>query len=110
MRLGWPEILLILVIVMIVFGVGKLPQIGSGFGKAIREFKKSQQEGDEEEKKRAASPGSNGAKPAAVATTASVVVEEPPVPGPADDLAATQARLAAAEARIKELEASKRKG
>lgn len=109
MRLGWPEILLILVIVMVVFGVGKLPQIGSGFGKAIREFKKSQQEDREEEKKQTVGAGSNGSKPAVVATQASVVVEEPLV-GPADDLATTQARLAAAEARIKELEASKKKG
>ncbi len=106
MRLGWPEILLILVIVMIVFGVGKLPQIGSGFGKAIREFKKSQQEDRDEEEKQTVAPGSNGSKPAIVATQASVVVPEPSV-SPSDDLASTQARLAAAEARIKELESKK---
>jgi sec-independent protein translocase protein TatA len=40
MRLGALEIGLILVIVLIVFGAGKLPQVGSAFGKAIREFKK----------------------------------------------------------------------
>jgi len=38
--LGLPEIIVILVIVLIVFGVGKLPEIGSGLGKAIRGFKK----------------------------------------------------------------------
>jgi sec-independent protein translocase protein TatA len=42
MDLGWPEILLILVIVMIVFGVGKLPQVGSAIGKGVREFRKAQ--------------------------------------------------------------------
>jgi sec-independent protein translocase protein TatA len=42
MRLGWPEIILILVIVMIVFGVGKLPQVGGAIGKGIREFRKAQ--------------------------------------------------------------------
>lgn len=39
-RLGPLEIGLILVIVLIVFGAGKLPQVGSSLGKAIREFKK----------------------------------------------------------------------
>jgi sec-independent protein translocase protein TatA len=42
MELGWPEILLILVIVLIVFGVGKLPQVGGAIGKGIREFRKAQ--------------------------------------------------------------------
>ncbi len=40
MRLGALEIGLILVIVLIIFGAGKLPQVGGAFGKAIREFKK----------------------------------------------------------------------
>jgi sec-independent protein translocase protein TatA len=48
MRLGPWEIGLILVIVLIVFGVGKLPQIGGAVGKSIRNFKKAQT-GDEEE-------------------------------------------------------------
>ncbi len=39
-RFGPLEIGLILVIVLIVFGAGKLPQVGSSLGKAIREFKK----------------------------------------------------------------------
>ena len=42
--LGLPEIIVILVIVLIVFGVGKLPDIGSGLGKAIRGFKKGMSE------------------------------------------------------------------
>jgi sec-independent protein translocase protein TatA len=42
MQLGWPEILLILVIVLVVFGVGKLPQVGGAIGKGIREFRKAQ--------------------------------------------------------------------
>jgi sec-independent protein translocase protein TatA len=40
-RLGPLEIGLILVIVLIVFGVGKLPQVGGALGKSIREFKRS---------------------------------------------------------------------
>ena len=38
--LGINELLIILVIALIIFGPGRLPQIGSGLGKAIRDFKK----------------------------------------------------------------------
>lgn len=38
--LGFQELLIILIIILIVFGVGKLPQIGEGLGKAIRGFRK----------------------------------------------------------------------
>ena len=37
--LGIPELLIILVIVLLIFGAGKLPQIGGNLGKAIRNFK-----------------------------------------------------------------------
>jgi len=47
-RMGPMEIALILLIVLIVFGVGKLPQIGGAIGKGIREFRKAQQ-GDYDE-------------------------------------------------------------
>ncbi len=50
-RLGWPEILLVLVIILIVFGVGKLPQVGGAIGKGIRAFRKAQSGEDEEEEK-----------------------------------------------------------
>lgn len=50
-RIGIPELILILVIVLIVFGAGRLPQIGGAIGKGIREFRKSQRgDYDEEEK------------------------------------------------------------
>jgi len=39
--LGMPELLIILVIIVIVFGAGKLPEIGSGIGKGIKNFKES---------------------------------------------------------------------
>jgi len=45
--LGMQELLVILVIVLIVFGVGKLPEIGEGLGKAIRGFKRGMSEPDE---------------------------------------------------------------
>ncbi|MBI3354252.1 MAG: twin-arginine translocase TatA/TatE family subunit [Nitrospirae bacterium] len=38
--LGMPELLVILVIVLLIFGVGKLPEIGANLGKAIKGFKK----------------------------------------------------------------------
>jgi sec-independent protein translocase protein TatA len=47
--LGHWELLMILVIVMIIFGDGKLPEIGSGMGKAIRSFKKGVSEVETEE-------------------------------------------------------------
>lgn len=39
--LGMPELLVIFLIALIIFGAGKLPQIGGSLGTAIREFKKS---------------------------------------------------------------------
>jgi sec-independent protein translocase protein TatA len=38
---GWMELLLILFIVLIIFGAGKIPQLGEGLGKAIKGFKKA---------------------------------------------------------------------
>jgi len=48
--LGFQELLVILVIIMIIFGVGKLPQIGEGMGKAIRGFKKGMDEPSDDDK------------------------------------------------------------
>ncbi|MFC1872330.1 twin-arginine translocase TatA/TatE family subunit [Chloroflexota bacterium] len=42
-RMGPLEIALILVVILIVFGVGKLPQVGGALGKGLRAFKKEQQ-------------------------------------------------------------------
>jgi sec-independent protein translocase protein TatA len=47
--LGVPELMVILVIALVIFGPSKLPQIGSGLGKAIRDFKKGVTGGEEEE-------------------------------------------------------------
>jgi len=55
-RLGPMEIGLILVIILVVFGVGKLPQIGGAFGKSIREFRKEQNAKDEKPAEAAAEP------------------------------------------------------
>ena len=50
MRLGPVEIGLILVIILVVFGAGKLPQVGSALGKSIREFRKASRGEDEDVK------------------------------------------------------------
>jgi len=45
--LGIPELIIIMVIVMIIFGAGKLPEIGGAIGKGIKSFKKSVKEPEE---------------------------------------------------------------
>jgi sec-independent protein translocase protein TatA len=45
--IGFTELILILFIVLIIFGAGKLPQLGEGLGKAIKGFKKSVHEADQ---------------------------------------------------------------
>lgn len=47
MGIGFPELFVILLIIMIIFGAGKLPEIGSAFGNSIKNFKKSMKEADE---------------------------------------------------------------
>jgi sec-independent protein translocase protein TatA len=46
--IGMPELIVILVIILIIFGAGKLPQIGEGLGKGIRNFKKATTKDKEE--------------------------------------------------------------
>lgn len=47
MGLGTGEIILIILVVMIVFGASKLPQLGDGLGRAIKNFKRAVQSGSE---------------------------------------------------------------
>jgi len=47
MGIGFPELMIILVIIMIIFGAGKLPEIGSAFGRSIKNFKSSMKEAEE---------------------------------------------------------------
>ena len=49
MGIGFPELMVILVIIMIIFGAGKLPEIGSAFGRSIKNFKSSMKEAEAEE-------------------------------------------------------------
>ncbi|BDV41347.1 hypothetical protein GURASL_02700 [Geotalea uraniireducens] len=45
--IGMPELIVILVIVLVVFGAGRLPEIGGALGKSIRNFKKASEGKDE---------------------------------------------------------------
>jgi sec-independent protein translocase protein TatA len=64
MKFGPWEIALILVIILIVFGVGKLPQVGNAIGKGIRSFKRAQSGEDEGEEEEATKPAVTAAKKA----------------------------------------------
>jgi sec-independent protein translocase protein TatA len=56
MNIGWQEILLILLIVLILFGAKKIPELAKGLGRGVKEFKKGLKDEidttDEEEKKK----------------------------------------------------------
>lgn len=69
---GWMELLLILFIVLIIFGAGKIPQLGEGLGKAIKGFKKSVNEPD------------------AVDVTPTAATQEAPPPPPAQQAQLSQ--------------------
>ena len=45
MGLGVPELIVILIIIIMIFGANRLPEIGRGIGKGIRNFKESTREG-----------------------------------------------------------------
>ena len=47
--IGMPELIIILVIILIIFGAGKLPEIGAGMGKAIKNFKGATEEPETKE-------------------------------------------------------------
>ena len=50
MRLGVPELLVILVIVLLIFGANRLPELGKGIGKGIRNFKDATRDGTDDKR------------------------------------------------------------
>ena len=50
-NLGLPELLVILVIVVLVFGAGKIPQLGKGLGEGIKNFKDAMKNGQSRDPK-----------------------------------------------------------
>src|SRR3954451_2061989 len=95
-QLGAPELIIILVIIVLIFGVGKLPEVGQALGKGIREFRGAAEgEADEDPARPAAPPVVEAPRPAAaveaprqpvapsVTPVAAPVVSEAPRPAAA---------------------------
>ena len=51
-KLGLPELLLILAIALLIFGPGKLAELGKGLGEGIRNFKSSVKDGEDDQQKK----------------------------------------------------------
>ena len=60
--LGWPELTIILIIVLVIFGASRVPEIGRALGKGIREFRGSVSEAKEGLEGKAADPNSASAE------------------------------------------------
>ncbi len=76
-----PEVWVILIIILIVFGAGKLPQVGGALGKGIREFRISQkqamEEDEEDEGEPEEAPAAAEKKPAATGTAEAGATKAP---------------------------------
>ena len=76
-----PEVWVILIIILIVFGAGKLPQVGGALGKGIREFRVSQkqamEEDEEDEGEPEEAPADAEKKPAATSTAEAGAAKAP---------------------------------
>ena len=93
--LGAPELIIILVIIILIFGVGKLPEVGQALGKGIREFRGAADSVDDDEAPAAPAAPARPAAPAPAAVEAPrpavpvealhqpVVSAPAPVPAPA---------------------------
>ncbi len=77
MGIGFPELMIILVIIMIIFGAGKLPEIGSAFGRSIKNFKTSMRDAEEAEKEEASAEVESAPDPKAVSENSESIEPEP---------------------------------
>ena len=69
-KLGVPELIIILLIILVIFGAAKLPQIGGALGKSIREFRKeASSDGKKESEEPKAEASKNSSKPEATTTS-----------------------------------------
>ena len=62
-NLGIPELVLILAIVILLFGVGKLPALGKGIGEGIRNFKQAVKDGGQDSEKKDPPQGNGSGTP-----------------------------------------------
>ena len=67
--IGWPELIILLVVVLIVFGPGKLPDIGNAIGRGVREFRKASNDLEESIRGDTKKPSSSPPAPAAPAAS-----------------------------------------
>ncbi|MGI2336040.1 MAG: twin-arginine translocase TatA/TatE family subunit [Dehalogenimonas sp.] len=77
MRLGPMELVIILVIVLLIFGVGKLPQVGEALGKGLKSFQKASSGEDEEEKKEEVKAEKSAEEPKAEVIETKPAAEDP---------------------------------
>ena len=82
MPIGTPELIIVLVIALIIFGPKKLPQLGRSLGSGMREFKNSISGGSKDDDDDAAELGAGDDKPAAA--TADKPAGEPAATAPRD--------------------------
>lgn len=68
-NLGGTEIIIVLVVVIILFGAKKLPELGSSVGKSITNFKAGLRDASDDEDGSSTDASSNGSKPSARSTT-----------------------------------------
>ena len=85
-NIGPVELIIILVIALLILGPGKLPEVGSAFGKTIREFKKAATDVQEATNVSATAPAAPvAAAPAPAAPAPAPVAAAPVAPAPAAD-------------------------
>jgi sec-independent protein translocase protein TatA len=75
-----PEIIIVLVVILIIWGPGKLPDVGAAMGKGIREFRKATSEAHDQVVNATTVPPAQPAQPAQPAPVAQVTA---PLPAPA---------------------------
>ena len=90
--LGVPELVIIAFIIVLIFGVGRLPEVGGAVGKGIREFRKATKDGVDGDASKADETPSTGASPA------STLNSMPASPSPSEPLASSASGPAAASA------------
>ena len=86
--IGWQELILILIVVLVIFGPGKLPDVGNAIGKGIREFRKASNELEESVRGEPRRGDARRSEPAPA--PARVTSAEAPAPAARQDATETQ--------------------